>query len=62
MKLLAWSFCHVHGKTYSKGGPISKGEACRGLGATDVVGDSNGVLYGDGEFTSISVVTTKAGL
>jgi hypothetical protein len=44
----------------------SIGDACRGLGAADGKGDSSGesigLPYGDGECTSNSVVTTKAGL
>lgn len=62
------SFIHRVSSVSYSGGAIgaSMGDACRGLGASDGIGESRGeaigLPYGDGECTSVSVVTTKAGL
>lgn len=40
----------------------SIGDACRGLGSGDTIGDSMGLPPGVGDCTSISAVTKKAGL
>lgn len=53
----------AHGLSYSaEAVGASIGDASRGLGAADVMGESIGVPSGDGECTSSSAVMMKAGL
>ena len=62
--LLALTVANYTATTYSGGAYVgaSIGEACKGLGAADIIGESMGVCNGEGEWTSNSAVMMKAGL